>query len=185
KALFLAEHMWFVEARQAGIMAGCIAREIEYSGQPVEPPVVLFSGGEMVVSVGEEKGIGGRNQEYALSAAQIISGSKNIIIGSVDTDGTDGPGAQFGEALDGIPSCLAGGVVDGNTVIEAELAGIDIAEELKRHNTSPALWKLGAGVHAVPGISIMDLTAVMVTGKSSQKQSITTFVAGSRKKRNK
>jgi hypothetical protein len=36
----------------------------------------------MIVTVGEETGIGGRNQEFALSVAQNIAGSKNIVVGS-------------------------------------------------------------------------------------------------------
>jgi len=40
---------------------------------------------------GQETGIGGRNQEYALAAARRIVDSKNIVMAGVDTDGTDGP----------------------------------------------------------------------------------------------
>lgn len=68
-------------------------------------PVVLMSSGENVVTVGKESGVGGRNQEYCLSAALKIDGSEKVVIGAVDTDGTDGPG---GFRLDGAPNCLAG-----------------------------------------------------------------------------
>jgi len=119
----------------------------------------------MVVTVGKETGIGGRNQEFVLSAAQGIDGSKNIVIGSVDTDGTDGPGIQFAEGLEGIPTCLAGGIVDGGTVEEARNAGINLAEELKKHNTSPTLWKLKSGIVATPNISLIDLTVALVMGR--------------------
>jgi glycerate 2-kinase len=180
KALFLAENIWFVEAAQAGAMAGCIAREIESGGQPVEPPVVLFSGGEMVVSVGNEPGIGGRNQEYVVSASLRISGSENIVIGSVDSDGTDGPGHDGGGALE-MPHCLAGGIVDGYTLAEAEAAGVELVSELKRHNTGPALWKLDCGVHAAPSVSAQDLTAIMVLARGGEKQSPTTVGAVGRK----
>jgi glycerate 2-kinase len=174
RPLFLAENVWFVEAAQAGAMAGCIARQVESGGQPAEPPVVLFSGGEMVVSVGNEPGTGGRNQEYAVSASLRISGSENIVIGSVDTDGTDGPGHQGEGELD-MPHCLAGGIVDGYTLAEAEVAGIDMVSELRRHNTSPTLWKLGCGVHAAPGVSAQDLTVIMVLDRGGETQSPTTM----------
>ncbi len=172
-ALFLAENLWFVEASQAGAMAGCIAREIESGGQPVEPPVALFSGGEMVVSVGQDGGVGGRDQEYAVAAALRIAGSENIVIGSVDTDGTDGPGVEGGVAVAGMPWCLAGGIVDGHTRAEIEAAGLDPAEGLKRHNTSPVLWAAGCGVDAEPGVSAQDLTVVLVLARGGEKQSAT------------
>jgi glycerate-2-kinase len=115
--------------------------------------------------VGKEKGIGGRNQEFVLSAAQEIAGSKNIVIGSVDTDGTDGPGIQFAEGGPAnMPACLAGGIIDGETMEEAKKAGIDVTGELKRHNTSPTLWTLKSGVVATPSISLVDLTVALVMG---------------------
>jgi len=46
-----------------------ITRTIERTGQPFEPPCALFSSGEMIVTVAKETGIGGRNQEFTLSAA--------------------------------------------------------------------------------------------------------------------
>jgi hydroxypyruvate reductase/glycerate 2-kinase len=119
----------------------------------------------MVVTVGQEKGMGGRNQEFALSAALKIAGSGNIIIASVDTDGTDGPGSQFSNGSTDIP-CLAGGIVDGQTVEAAKKLGMDIVEALKRHNTSPALWKLNNGVVATPNISLVDLTVALIMGRS-------------------
>jgi len=114
--------------------------------------------------VGNEQGIGGRNQEYALSTALGIAGSKNIVIASVDTDGTDGPGTQFFTGPEGMPHCLAGGIVDGETVTEAREAGINIDEEMKKHNTSPVLWKLGNGIVATPNISLVDFTVALVMG---------------------
>ncbi|MBN1401697.1 MAG: DUF4147 domain-containing protein, partial [Anaerolineae bacterium] len=83
------------EAAQAGAVMATIAQTIERQGQPFEPPVALFTSGELLVTVGQEMGIGGRNQEYALAAALKIAGSEKIVVGAVDTDGTDGPGAQY------------------------------------------------------------------------------------------
>jgi len=163
KPVILAEVLSFIEACHAGTYMAAVARTIERSGQPFKPPCALFSSGEMLVTVGKEEGIGGRNQEFALSAALRIAGSKNIVIASVDTDGTDGPGTQFTNGPEDMPSCLAGGIVDGETVEEAKKAGVNIVEELKRHNTSPALWKLKSGIIARPNISLNDLTVALVT----------------------
>jgi glycerate-2-kinase len=162
--IVLAEQLSGVEASQAGIYMAAIAKTIERTGQPFEPPCALFSNGEVVVTVGDEKGIGGRNQELALSAALEISGSANIVIGSVDTDGTDGPGAQFVDDASDIP-CLAGGIVDGETMEAAASTGIDLREEMKRHNTTPALWELRSGIVATPNISLLDLTVAVVLGR--------------------
>jgi glycerate-2-kinase len=164
KAIMLTDHLIAIEASQAGIYMAEIAGTIERSGKPVEPPCALFSSGEMVVTVGKEKGIGGRNQEFVLSAAQRISGSQNIVIGSVDTDGTDGPGYQFAGSPPEVP-CLAGGVVDGETLEAAKSKGVDIAETLKRHDTTPALWMLNSGIVASPNISLLDLTVALIMGR--------------------
>jgi len=165
KSTILAERMNHVEAQQAARLISSMARTIEHIGQPLTPPCALLSSGEMTVAIGKETGMGGRNQEFALSAAQEIAKSKNIVIASVDTDGTDGPGIQFSGQLDDMPSCLAGGVVDGFTLAEAEEAGINISAELKKHNTSPALWKLKSGILATPNISLLDLTVILVLGR--------------------
>ncbi len=166
KAVYLNEENRSVEARHAGTFVAGICKTIERTGLPFEPPVALFSSGEMVVTVGKETGIGGRNQEFCLSAAGPIAGSKNIVIGSVDTDGTDGPGTQYGGGVPGMPDCLAGGIVDGETMGEAKQAGLSVVEELKRHNTSPPLWKLNSAVNATPNISLIDLTVALVLKRS-------------------
>ena len=160
----LAEQLMGIEASQAGIYLAAIARTIEAKGEPVKPPCALFSNGEVVVTVGKGEGSGGRNQEVALSAAREIAGSENIVIGSVDTDGTDGPGAQFADEATNMP-CLAGGIVDGETVGQAEKAVIDLESELRHHDTSPALWKLNSGIVATPSISMLDLTVALIMGR--------------------
>ena len=167
KSTILSERMNHVEAQQAARLTSSVARTIEHIGQPLIPPCALLSSGEMTVAIGKETGIGGRNQEFALSAAQEIAGSKNIVMASVDTDGTDGPGIQFSDQLDDMPSCLAGGIVDGFTLAEAEEAGINISAELKKHNSSPALWKLKSGILATPNISLLDLTVILVLGRAN------------------
>jgi len=153
------------EAREAGYTIAAIALTCERQGVPFEPPCALFTSGELLVTVGDEDGIGGRNQEYCLAAALRIAGSKHVLFGAVDTDGTDGPGTQFSQNGVEIP-CLAGAIVDGQTLAEAQAAGIDAYAELRRHNTSPVLWRLGSGVHATHNISVGDLGVVLITGRS-------------------
>ncbi len=163
KPIILAENAMGIEASQLGRYIAAMTRTVERIGQPLEPPCAIFTSGEMIVTVGKEKGIGGRNQEFALAAAPGIADSKNTVIASADTDGTDGPGTQFTEGPAGMPECFAGGIVDGETMKEAEKAGVNITEELKRHNTSLALWKLKNGIVASPNISLNDLTVALIT----------------------
>jgi glycerate-2-kinase len=98
-------------------------------------PVCLLAGGETTVtlppnhaSTGKK---GGRNQELALAAALLLQKSKHmeafddIVLGSIGSDGTDGP------------TDAAGSIVDGNTVdwIEMMNGGTMLAKDaLKDHD---------------------------------------------------
>ena len=147
------------EAREAGYADAAIALTAARSGEPFCAPIVLMSSGETVVTVGRESGVGGRNQEYCIAAALRIAGDDRIVVGAVDTDGTDGPG---GLRLAGAPACLAGAIVDGHTVTEATKAGIDFFEALKTHGTSVPLWRLHCGVHALSNVSALDLRILYI-----------------------
>ncbi len=152
------------EANPAGEFVATVALTIEELGQPLETPCALFTVGELVVTVGKATGIGGRNQEFALSAALKIAGSKNIVVGALDSDGTDGPGTQFAGGCERYP-VLAGGIVDGETVARAGSLGVDIVGELRRHNATPALCELEDGIIATQSISLGDLGVTLVTGR--------------------
>jgi glycerate-2-kinase len=156
------------EAGPTGRVMACIAKTIEVEGTPFEPPCALFTSGELLVTVGQERGVGGRNQEYALSAAFELAGTDQIVMGGVDTDGTDGPGGDFGQDAAGIPGvrCLAGGIVDGQTLAQAEAAGVDLWGAVSRHDTSRALWALDSGILATPNIALGDLGVTLVLGRS-------------------
>ncbi|MFW6056069.1 MAG: glycerate kinase type-2 family protein [Chloroflexota bacterium] len=160
-AHLLGDEMMFIEAKQAAYYLAEIAKTIERRGEPFKPPCALFTSGEMVVAVGKSEGIGGRNQEFALAAATRIAGSSRIVMASVDTDGTDGPGTQFAEGIGPLP-CLAGGIADGFTLQQAADNGIDIGDVLARHDTTPALLQLKSGVIAEPNISLIDLTVALI-----------------------
>ncbi len=152
-----------VEASYVAQVAACIARQVTRTGQPFAPPCALLSGGEMVVTVGQAHGMGGRNQEYALAAALRLAGSHQIVMGAVDSDGTDGPGRQFTGEGD-IPP-LAGGVVDGETLARAQAQGLDLRAALRHHDASPVLYRLGDGILAAPNVSMNDLCVTLVLGR--------------------
>lgn len=152
------------EAKEAGLVVADIAVSSERIGEPFEPPCALFSTGELLVTVGRENGVGGRNQEYALSAALRTAGSEHVVIGAVDTDGTDGPGSQYSDC--DLP-CLTGGIVDGQTMAEARARGVDVVGAIRRHDTTPALWALDSGIHATQNISVGDLDVTLILGRAT------------------
>lgn len=77
------------EASEAALTHISIAEESYETGTPVEPPAVLVSGGETTVTLADDHGRGGPNQEFVLSGAIEID-SDGIVVASVDTDGVDG-----------------------------------------------------------------------------------------------
>jgi glycerate 2-kinase len=159
---------WMVQSLDAAEMMTGIARDCLRYGTPFTPPVALISGGEMTVPVGKAKGIGGRNQEFVLSAAVRLAeiADAGIVVGSIDSDGTDGPGIQFVPGAASDFRTLAGGIVDGNTLSAARAAGIDLQGELKNHNSTPVLTKLKSGIYTGnTGIVGGDLRVVLVPEK--------------------
>jgi len=155
-ATILASSLSDVEAKAVGETLAYIANEIEVYGRPLKPPALLICGGEVVVSVGGKKGVGGRNQELALSAAVRISGSRNTVIASADSDGTDGP------------TDAAGGIVDGYTMDRAKDLGLSLMDELEEHNSYTVLSKLGDLIYTgARGTNVQDLRLVYVGGRAS------------------
>jgi len=121
-----------------------IANEVEAYGRPVKPPCVLISGGETTVTVPDDAGEGGPNQEFALACADRIAG-KDLAVVAVGTDGTDGP------------TDAAGGLVDGTTVHQARECDVDLADMLRRHDSTTALQAVGDVVYTSVGTNVMDL----------------------------
>jgi glycerate 2-kinase len=140
------------EAAEVGVVYAAIAKEIAKNGRPLSAPCALIASGEMTVTIVGEHGEGGRNQECVLSAALKLDGSKDVVVASVGTDGTDGP------------TSIAGGIVDGYTVKRAREKGIDIFENLKKHNSFYVLTELGDGIRFnEPGNNVCDLSLIIVT----------------------
>ncbi|MGI6668475.1 MAG: DUF4147 domain-containing protein [Acetivibrionales bacterium] len=153
----------FAEASIAGSLLSRIAVNVADEGEPFKAPCALIFTGELLVTAGNEAGVGGRNQEFALSAAQVIQGNKRIVVAACDTDGTDGPGGYINEeaAKMGCTN-LAGGIVDGYTCLEAEKKGLDISHALKIHNSSDILWKINSGIWTTQNISIQDIIIMLI-----------------------
>lgn len=131
------------EARDAGRW---LAREaLLRSG-----PRALLAGGETVVHV-MGPGLGGRNQELALSAAAQIAGQRALAIFSFGSDGTDGP------------TDAAGGYVDGQTQAALARQGISIPDVLARNDAYHALEACGGLIKTGPtGTNVNDLSVALL-----------------------
>ncbi|MBN1332697.1 MAG: glycerate kinase [Synergistales bacterium] len=138
------------EAREAGAFIAAIAREKRKIKAAYDPPLALIFGGETVVRV-RGKGIGGRNQELALSAAKGISGLDKVVVLSIGSDGTDGP------------TDAAGAVVDGETLKRLEQKGMDIDALLYDNDSYHALEITGDLIRTGPtGTNVNDLTLLLI-----------------------
>jgi glycerate 2-kinase len=111
----------------------------------VRRPYCVVAGGETTVTV-TGHGKGGRAQEFAAAAAFEISGLSNAWVVALGSDGTDGP------------TEAAGALVNSRTVSRAKRLKVDLHTVLNRHNTYPALKKLGCHIHTGPtGTNVNDL----------------------------
>ena len=132
------------QAKEAGRMLAALARE--NAGKKL----ALIAGGETVVKV-TGTGKGGRNQELALAAAEIIDGMENVCIFSVGSDGTDGP------------TDAAGGFVDGTTAGLLREAGLTVSGILEDNDAYHALEKTGGLIITGPtGTNVNDVAVVLL-----------------------
>ncbi|MBQ4466980.1 MAG: glycerate kinase [Firmicutes bacterium] len=133
------------EAKDAGKWLAGIARE----HSSTDHKLAFIAGGETIVHI-TGTGLGGRNQELALAAAEGISGMKAAVF-SVGSDGTDGP------------TNAAGGYVDGESAGEFFAAGIDVAQVLKDNDSYHALEAMGGLIITGPtGTNVNDFACVLV-----------------------
>jgi len=107
--------------------------------------VVLIAGGETTVTV-HGKGKGGRNQEFALSAAVQLDGMPGMAVLSAGTDGIDGP------------TDAAGAYADGTTISRAAAIGLSPLAHLDRNDAYPFLQALSDLVVTGPtGTNVTDI----------------------------
>lgn len=141
------------EAREVARVHAAIAREIVDSGNPVSPPACVLFGGETTVTL-QGDGKGGRNQEYALAAAQALEGSDRIVMLSGGTDGTDGP------------TDAAGAIADGHTIARAHKKGLNALDYLKRNDSYHFFQQLDDLIITGPTrTNVMDVYLFLINGK--------------------
>lgn len=137
------------EAREAGAFLAAIAKTHAKEARDGRS-LAFIAGGETVVHL-SGKGMGGRNQELALSAARGIAGLENVAVFSVGSDGTDGP------------TDAAGGYVDGETEALLKAQGIDIVKVLQENDAYHALEKIGGLIKTgATGTNVNDVAMVLV-----------------------
>ncbi len=137
------------EARHVGTVFASVAREIKATGKPFPRPIGIVVGGETTVTVVGE-GVGGRNQEIALGAALKIQGLEGVAIGSISTDGIDGP------------TDAAGALADGKTITRSEELGLNAAELLMKNDSYDFFSELGDLIFTGPtGTNVNDVSIVI------------------------
>ena len=143
------------EAKDAGAFFAAIAKEIRHFGRPLEAPCAIIAGGENVVSMrGGKIGEGGPNQEFALSASIKISDLRNVVLLSIDTDGSDGP------------TRVAGALVDGGSMSRAVKKGFHPEQALIDHDTFNLIHQIGDDIVTGPtGTNVNDLKILLVGQK--------------------
>ena len=112
--------------------------------------VALLAGGETVVHL-KGNGLGGRNQELALAAAEVLDEIPNAALISVGSDGTDGP------------TDAAGGYADSDTVQEMNAKGMDIRAYLDNNDAYHALRAVDNLIITGPtGTNVNDVTIGLI-----------------------
>ncbi|MCW8923212.1 MAG: DUF4147 domain-containing protein [Gammaproteobacteria bacterium] len=110
------------------------------------PAGVHLWGAETTVTLPENPGTGGRNQHFALAAAQVLDGYNDISLLSAGTDG-----------IDGNTPC-AGAVVYGSTMQAAKKLGMDIPQALKKADAGKVLMATEYWLQTGPtNTNVMDL----------------------------
>jgi glycerate-2-kinase len=123
------------DAREAGMMFADLLRK----------GMSFVAGGETTVKV-TGRGMGGRNQEVALSCALGIEGVKNVIFASFGTDGIDGS------------SPADGAMVDGSTIKRAKELGLDALEYQKNNDSYNFFTRIGSCIMTGPtGTNVNDI----------------------------
>ncbi len=138
------------EAREVAKVHAAIAKEIRRTHQPVTPAACVISGGETTVTI-QGPGLGGRNQEFVLSAAMALQGWPGVVVLSGGTDGTDGP------------TDAAGALADGHTVERARALELDAGKYLRANDSYHFFEPLNDLLKTGPTLTnVMDLRLLLI-----------------------
>ena len=122
----------------------------DYKAQGGASPCLFVSAGETTLEV-RGSGRGGRNQEFALTAAGDLAGIEGCVLLAAGTDGTDGP------------TPAAGAFADGTTCKRAAQSGLSIERTLADNDSYSLLEAIGDLYISGPtGTNVMDLVLGLV-----------------------
>ena len=137
----LLTDMLTCQAKEAGAFLASILKTHAESKESL----AFLAGGETVVKL-TGKGLGGRNQELALAAADGIAQIPGAAVFSIGSDGTDGP------------TDAAGGYVDGETAENMRNLGISVHSVLQENDAYHALEKVDGLIFTGPtGTNVNDV----------------------------
>jgi hydroxypyruvate reductase len=129
-----------------------IARQALETGDPIQPPCCIISGGETTVRL-TGTGKGGRNQEFALWCAREIADwdHSQVLFASVGSDGTDGL------------TDAAGALASPETARRAQEKNLSIQDYLDRNDSYHFFAELGDLIMTGPTLTnVMDLRFVLI-----------------------
>jgi hydroxypyruvate reductase/glycerate 2-kinase len=141
------------ETRHVAAVHAGIVRSVLADGRPTRPPLCLLSGGETTVTLGQQHGRGGRNQEFVLACLlhlwhEDYQTLNRVVVLSGGTDGEDGP------------TDAAGAIGDSSTI----LGRVDPEGALARHDSYPYLDRAGALIRTgLTGTNVMDVRVILVS----------------------
>lgn len=142
------------EAKDAGTIMASLAREIQAYGNPVKPPCVILSSGEVTTTILDNaviKGHGGPGQEMTVSFAIAAAKTRGACLLSIDSEGTDGTAK------------VAGGITDSTTLKAAEAKGINLYQSLRDHACYEALEATDSAIFTGnTGTNLCDLNILYV-----------------------
>ncbi|MBI5040347.1 MAG: DUF4147 domain-containing protein [Gammaproteobacteria bacterium] len=131
-------------------------------------PGVYLWGGETTVRLPDQPGRGGRCQQLALAAAQVLAEQPSICLLAAGTDGSDGPsnmmGNVMGDVVDDMAGDVAGACVDGRTLARGTLDGLDAASALQQADAGRFLEAAGDLLDTGPtGTNVTDVVIGLKT----------------------
>ena len=142
------------ESRDAGTFLASMAREIQTYGNPVAPPCVLLSSGEVTSRIpdgAEIRGHGGPSQEMTVSFAITAAKAPGACLLSIDSEGTDGT------------TLVAGGMTDSTSLAAAAERNVNLYRTLREHSCFEALDTIGDTVFTGnTGTNLCDLNVMYV-----------------------
>lgn len=138
------------EAREVAQAHAELAKARKSARLPIDPPLVLLSGGELTVTR-RGNGSGGPNAEYALALALALDGEAGISAIACDTDGVDG-------AAD-----VAGAIISSATLEKAAAANVSAQAALANNDAHSFFGALQDQVVTGPTLTnVNDFRAIWI-----------------------